>query len=257
MIMARMTGQVGMLERGLPLRLPWRWWPRYRRETLRPLHSLLFLLPLVALYEFGLWASREGARTPELLAYSRIQGVLAWFGLVGPWVPAAVLIATLLIWHRLRGDRWQVRGWVLLGMVAECAVLMVPLLVLSALFQQGAGFGQAGVGIRLVRAVGAGIYEELVFRLFLLGALLWLLAEFLEMRDLSAAALAIGLGAVLFAACHFQPIGSDRFLWSRFWFRAAAGAYLGIVFLGRGMGVASGTHAAYNAMLVLWHTASD
>jgi hypothetical protein len=55
--------------------------------------------------------------------------------------------------------------------------------------------------------------------------------------------------ATLFAWCHYQPVGLDVFAWSTFLVRLAAGAYLTLVFIWRGLGIAVGCHAAFNLFL--------
>lgn len=248
-----MARDKSLLPPALPARGPQRLWRRYLRETCRPLPSLLFLLPCVALYELGAWALTRAAEPGhELLAHSMIQGVLSWFGVVGSWVPGLVLIVALLVWHHVRQDRWQMRLWVLPAMLAESLALAIPLLVISGLFAAGPAGGHGGLRVRLVAALGAGIYEELVFRLLLISLFVWLLVRVAEARGPAAVAIAVGLSAVVFALCHFEPVGVEPFGWRTFTFKLVAGVYLGIVFLGRGVGVSSGSHVVYNVTLVLW-----
>lgn len=224
---------------------------RYLREAPRPTHSLLFLLGLAVLYEIGVMAVTRGAGPGrELLVPSVIQGLLQWAGIVGHWVPAAVLVSALLIWHRLRHDHWRVRGWVLLVMVPESLLLTAPLLVLSALFGQAGAAAGTGWQGQLVSALGAGAYEELVFRMLLISGLAWVLREFVRLRGPAAVGAAVVLASVLFAQCHFAPLGWQPFGWGAFWFHLVAGLYLSVVYLGRGLGVAGGCHAAYNLLLV-------
>jgi len=224
---------------------------RYLRETRRPTHCLWFLLVLAGLHEaLVLWVVQGSDPGRELLAQRLIQSLLGWFGFVGSWVPGVVLVAVLLIWHRVKRDRWRVRWWVLPAMVGESLVLAVPLLVLSALFAVGQGLGGAGLRAELVRALGAGIYEELVFRLLLISGLAWLLTELVQLRHPMSLWVAVVLAALLFALCHFEPIGWEVFAWKPFAFRVAAGGYLSVIFVGRGLGVSSGCHVAYNLVLV-------
>jgi hypothetical protein len=225
---------------------------RYGRETRRPLVCLVFLLPLVVLYEVCAQVLRgSGGLHAEVLTRSLIQDLLRWFGVAGYWAPAAVLVVTLLVWHARRRDRWRVYWWVPGIMAIESLVLAVPLLVGSALFSALPGIAAGGLRARLVTELGAGIYEELVFRLLLISGLVWLLAEIARLPKTWALGVAVALAALAFSLCHFGPIGSDTFDGRLFWFRLAAGVYLSVVFLGRGLGVVSGCHAAYNVALVL------
>ncbi len=226
---------------------------RYVRETRRPLVWLAFLLPLVLLHEIAARAL-GGGRAPggQVLTHGLIRDVLSFIGLVGDWVPPVVLVVTLLIWHYQRRDRWRVHGWVLGVMVLESVLLAVPLLVVSSLFSPAPPeMAAAGLGVRLTSQLGAGIYEELVFRLLLISGLTWLLQRIAQLPRHWALGTAVLLASVLFSLCHFGPVGRQAFEWHAFWFRTAAGVYLAIVFVGRGLGVASGCHAAYNVVRLL------
>jgi hypothetical protein len=224
------------------------WWRRYGVESRRPLHCLLFLLPAVAVHELGAW---WGATGGTLIAPTMIQWLLGWFGIVGSWVPAVVLVFSMLVWLRIRRDRWRVRGWVLVAMAVESVLMAAPLLVLVAVYRPDPAAPLAADGLaQVVRALGAGIYEELVFRFLLISGLVWLLGEVLGLRGAYTTWVAAALAAVLFSLCHFEPVGMDAFTWGAFWYRLVAGAYLGVVFVGRGFGVAAGCHGAFNVVLV-------
>ncbi len=222
-------------------------WRRYVRSTRRPLQSLLFLLPLAAVFEVGTRWWPDARRPPgDLLAYGVIETLLGWLGLVGSWLPAAVLIASLLLWQWRRRERWRVR-WAAIPMMAlESVALAVPLLALSALFE-------APPQARWLDAVGAGVYEELVFRLLLISGLTWLLAEVFWMHRPQARWLAVTLAALAFALFHFAPLGTEVLAWKPFGFKVAAGLYLSVLFLGRGLGISSGCHTAYNLLLMWLH----
>jgi membrane protease YdiL (CAAX protease family) len=105
---------------------------------------------------------------------------------------------------------------------------------------------------QIVLALGAGVYEELVFRLYLIAGLMLLFESGFQLRKKHSAPLAIGLSAIVFAACHFSPIGSEAFGWRPFLMLVIAGAYLGVVFSWRGLGVAAGCHAAFNLISLVW-----
>ncbi len=103
----------------------------------------------------------------------------------------------------------------------------------------------------LLLSVGAGIYEELVFRLIVITLLTMLLGDVARLRQVVAVALAVILSSLLFAAHHYEPIGADAWSSSSFAFRAAAGAYLAAVFVLRGFGLAVGCHVIYDVLAFL------
>lgn len=226
-----------------------RYWRLYVREAPRPLHALAFLLPLVVLHQVGLALIPPLLPSPDPpLAERAIRELFAWFGLARAWVAPVVLVAALLVWHRVRREPPRVYLRVLPGMLVESLVLAVPLLVIGALFSQERALSLM-LGPRLIRGLGAGIYEELVFRLLLIAGLTWFFAEVVHL-DRLAPWVAAGLAALLFAHSHFRPIGYEPFALSTYSFRLLAGLYLTAVFTGRGLGIAGGSHAAYNLLLI-------
>lgn len=221
----------------------------YWDATREPLYCLVFLLPLVVTYEFTAAVLRVAA-WPErrLVAQRLIGGALSAFGASGAWLPGVALLLTLAVWHVLTRRSWHIRAWVPLTMVAESAALTPPLLAITLLPLAAAGAAEAPPRLaeQLVVALGAGIYEEMIFRLALISALLILLDDILRVPRPWAAAAAGAVAALLFAACHYHPIGVDAFAWGSFVERALAGGYLSLIYLTRGLGVAIGCHVAYN-----------
>lgn len=223
----------------------------YTDATRQPLYCLAFLFPLIAVYEFGAMMLRPMA-SPErlLLAPSFINDALAWFGAVGPWVPGAALLATLLSWHLLSGHNWQLRAWVPLLMLAESVALALPLIVLSDLMMQAGALPPLSK-TRIVTAIGAAIYEEALFRFALVSALLAILVDLARVPRMTASIIAGTLAALIFAAMHCRPLGSEPFAWAPFILRTLAGGYLALLFMARGLGVCTGAHAAYNVITLL------
>lgn len=221
-------------------------WQQYYEATRQPLYCLLLLFPLVAIYEFGTLMLRPVTLPgQQLVAQSAIQRLLGWFGASGSWLPAAVLLATLLGLHIASRRNWHIKLWVLPTMVLESVVLTLPLFVVVKLFLV-AGGGGSDIRARIILAIGAGIYEELVFRMFAIGAIVYLLDVGLKARQHVSLSVAIGISALLFAACHFSPVGSNAPSWPQAIALCVAGVYLGLVYVGRGLGVAAGCHAAFN-----------
>ena len=97
---------------------------------------------------------------------------------------------------------------------------------------------------------GAGIYEELVFRLVAISLIMLVGVDLLHLPKTQTAVVAIALSSLLFAAHHHPPLGSEEFNLANFTFRTAAGVYLAGIFWYRGYGPAAGCHAAYNITVV-------
>jgi membrane protease YdiL (CAAX protease family) len=212
----------------------------------RPLDALIFLLPLILFYEISCM-TRQNDR---VIAFDLMRGFFELFGHVGMWAPGLGAIAILVATHIASGERWSIR-WGRAGlMYVEAAALAIPLLALNwAIPLSGAGSGASLMLDRIAMGIGAGIYEELVFRLVLISLVMMAGVDLLRRSHVSVAVAAVVLSSLAFAAHHHPPIGVEPFAPMPFLFRCVAGGYLAIVFWYRGYGPAAGCHAAYNVAL--------
>jgi membrane protease YdiL (CAAX protease family) len=106
------------------------------------------------------------------------------------------------------------------------------------------------MGAKMTLALGAGIYEELLFRFFILSLLLLIFDKLVGGKRVVQVLLAILISAALFSGFHYLG-GREAFAFSSFWFRFYAGLILGALYVVRGIGVTSYTHAIYNLLLIL------
>ncbi|MDZ7303309.1 MAG: CPBP family glutamic-type intramembrane protease [candidate division KSB1 bacterium] len=117
-----------------------------------------------------------------------------------------------------------------------------------ALLQQ-ARSEMANMGARMTMALGAGIYEELLFRFLLISLLLSIFDVLAGGRRLMYVILAVVISAALFSGFHYLG-GREVLTLESFVFRFYAGVILGALFVLRGIGVTSYTHAIYNLLLL-------
>jgi membrane protease YdiL (CAAX protease family) len=212
----------------------------------RPLDALVFLLPLILFYEL-MCLTRQNDR---VIAFDLMRGFFELFGQVGMWAPGLGAIAILIATHAVSGEKWSIH-WGRVGvMYVEAVALAIPLLALNwAIPLAGQGAYGPMLFDRLAMGVGAGIYEELVFRLILISMVMMIGVDLLRQQHTWVALAAVVLSALAFAAHHHPPIGVEPFLAMPFLFRCVAGVYLAIIFWYRGYGPAAGCHAAYNVAL--------
>jgi len=108
----------------------------------------------------------------------------------------------------------------------------------------------------IVTGIGAGIYEELIFRLILILALMLLFQDVLRFKRTSSIIISVLVSATLFSAHHHIDFLSgqlnqrDLFDWTEFTFRTIAGIYFAVLFAVRGFGITAGTHAFYDIIAV-------
>jgi len=115
----------------------------------------------------------------------------------------------------------------------------------------GGGKGQSLLA-NIVTGIGAGIYEELVFRLILICVLMLVFQDVLGLSRRKSIILAVLVSAALFSAHHHIVFLNGRFgqtaafNWPEFVFRTIAGVYFAVLFAIRGFGITAGTHAFYD-----------
>lgn len=223
---------------------------RYWVRAQRPLNALLFIAPFVLAFEVGI--SRLGT---DLLGRVQIGQILDALGGSAAYLPALLVAVTLLAWHWRSGQRWRIDGGTILGMYLESLLLAMPLLCLGLLHEMlraasvpvaAAGLISSDTQAGVLAALGAGVYEEFLFRLIGLNLLTALLVDVLELKRDLGHLLAVAGAAALFALYHFW--GALAFGWGPFAFYFLAGCYLGGVYILRGFGIAVGTHVLYNLL---------
>lgn len=217
----------------------------YLQDSQRPLVILVYLMPFVVLYELGARFYRL-----DVVAYRLFRELPAWFGIYGRGVPAALLILTLLIWHLARHDRWRVRIPTLMWMLLESALLALPVLAIAVLcrhYVPVAAAAQQPAAALWAISLGAGVYEELMFRFYGCGLLRLVAERMTGLRGLPCTIVVVVISSILFSLYHYL---SEPFALFTFVFRTLAGAYFAALFLHRGLGITAGAHAIYDLIVV-------
>lgn len=247
----------------------------YLQRAELPLASLAALLPLIILYELGtrLFAFDPTHQVEQrIIAFTLMQRFFELFGATGKYLPAMAVVCILLTWHIARNDPWRVRPSTLFGMLLEGFAWGVPLLAIGTLSARYlshyhlplfasditplascllplASPSSHSSSSLLVLSIGAGIYEELVFRLIGLTLLHVLFVDLLQFEKFWAYLYMVGISAVAFALYHY--LGNEAFAWRSFAFRTLAGVYFGALMLWRGFGVTALSHSSYDITVVL------
>ncbi len=246
-----------------PVRRPpsdgYAWW------STRPLHILLFLAPLIAFYEVGsalyLSDSGPGAGAETIRALRLLNDFFTALGGAGLHLPAAALVVTLLIWHFIAKDPWTVKPGVLGLMLLESLAWTAPLLVLNEIVGEAL---RAAVALAQVSgpatdlsarapmelatiAVGAGLYEEMLFRMVLIALIHLVVVDLLRVPRRTGGLISIVVAALAFALYH-EAGHAD---WGLLLFYFSAGVFFGGVYVWRGLGIAVATHAAYDLVALL------
>lgn len=231
-----------------------------------PLQALYFLMPLLVLYEIGTvtYAPTGNERLPPIWAESLLAYFFHLFGVTGYYLPGVIVVVVLVCWHLVRRDLWRPEPALYGLMAMESLVLAMPLFIFGlVLFREHAAqFSTAALALAqgdgidqipswqagVVFSIGAGIYEELLFRLIAIALLHFVLADVLALSEAQSAVGAMGLSAVAFAVYHF--LGPTDFHFGKFLFHTLAGIYFAAIYVLRGFGIVAATHAIYDVLVV-------
>jgi membrane protease YdiL (CAAX protease family) len=233
----------------------------YLDEARSPLQSLLFLTPLILAYEAGLIAYGTDAMeavSRDIYARRLLHGFFEWFGLSGYYLPGLIVVVVLLVLHVVQRLPWRFTPRYYVYMGAESVAVALPLFVFSILYfrmnaappQVAAVAPESHWQSQIVFGIGAGIYEELLFRLVALALLHAIFFDFLRRSRAFSDVAAICISAAAFGIYHFSA--DNPFQWYRFAFYLIAGVYFAGLYLARGFGITAGTHATYDVMVVLF-----
>lgn len=237
----------------------------YVAATRQPRYSLTFALPLLLMYEAlaallsqsQLDGVRNGADVVLKTLFVTLGGRagLTAFGL------GVIAVGAWLVWRDRKRHPGAMRSGVLAAMLLE-SVIYAALLGfvasgLTAALLGGVPLAMPAVrgpslpiGTQLVVSLGAGIYEELLFRVLLVSGLTGL-GVLVGWRRPVAIGVAVVASALIFSAFHYVgPLGDELTLPS-FTFRSIAGLLFSGLYAARGFGIAAWTHALYDVGLAL------
>ncbi len=226
----------------------------YLEESTQPLAGLVFALPLFILYHVGVEVFQR-------FEISRLQNgadvllrkALSAMGLGGPLVGLAAVVVFFSIRQFLVSRPFRLKLRTLGFMAVEAVLFALPPFLLAKLVAEvllASPAGPAPWGVDLVLVLGAGVYEEFLFRVLCLGLFFLAGRRLIGLRGGLLYAWTLLPQALLFAAFHHMPGSVEPFALDRFAFRTLAGLYFGWLYTERGFGVTAGAHAVYDIIAV-------
>ncbi|MBN1855281.1 MAG: CPBP family intramembrane metalloprotease [Pirellulales bacterium] len=229
----------------------------YLCQSRRPLVSLAFIAPLLLAYEVGILCDGVSMRNGADVWLRRL---LDTFGFSGYFLLPFLTIAMLIAWHHTTRQPWKFSSGLLGGMLIESSLFGLALVgvarlhgtMLASMGNSSWGscffpFGQSAwnQASQIVAFLGAGVYEEVLFRLLLIPLAIWLI-RIAGGSPRGQVAGAIVATSLLFALAHYVGTYGDPLEWATFIFRFSAGLFFAGLFVWRGFGIAAGAHALYD-----------
>jgi len=228
----------------------------YWRYSRSAYYSAVAALPLLVIYEILIvlsqsryWGIRNAAdvwiRT-FLMAFD-LQAQHITFVLIGISL-ALIPIAK----SRARGIKLKANYFAL--MFAECLAFSLVLgVVLQSILRLG-GLSSGGPGSGLMQnlalSVGAGLFEEIIFRVILLNLIFLLLSPLFKKKAV-AAVVSVLLASFLFSLSHYVGTMADTWQLYSFMFRWAAGLLFTVLYFVRGFAITAYTHALYDIWVLV------
>ena len=230
--------------------------PTYTQEVRRPLTQLIVIAPLLLFFLWG--QSKFGS---DLLIPEYMQLAFHWLNTAGRYLPAGLILIVLVFQHYMQNDPLRVDLWAVGGTLVESAIWALPLLAVNWITSAALPAGQlapAGEGTlqACLSAVGAGVYEEFLFRLVWVHIAVVVFVDLLHGKKDPTQLIAIFTGAIAFSLAHFsvaQWTGPAAAPWGAAIFLAIAGLWWGVLYLWRGYAVAACSHIAWNLLVLAWN----
>lgn len=230
----------------------------YFENTNNLLYSFLVSLPLFILYEFLILISQpSGDAIVRISVDVWIKTLFSSLGVNAiSFSLLIVAIAGIFIVYRERERLKTLRFSYFPIMIVEATfyaiiVAIISQTMVSWVLNIAATDPIESLSIlqKLALSLGAGLYEELFFRVILVTVFILIFTKLFGKKWAGVVA-AVVLSALLFSAVHYIGSMGDAFTFNSFLYRFLFGLILNGIYVWRGFGVTAWTHAIYDIMVI-------
>ena len=228
----------------------------YFLQTRSSFYSFLFTIPLFFIYEVGiLFLSKDDILVVRNGADFLMRSILESFGIFGLYGLGAIfLIGFIITYIYFFNDKSNksIRADYLFIMIFEsvCWALVLYFLLSKFMLVLMNPIGKT-ITQQVTLAVGAGIYEEFLFRVMLISGLTGIIGFVFLWSEKVRKAAALIIAAGIFSAFHFMGDYGDFFSMELFLLRFFAGIVLGILYIARGFGITAYAHSIYDLIVLI------
>ena len=228
----------------------------YLLKSRTSFYSFLFTLPLFFLYEVNIiFLSWDDILVVRNGADFLMRNILESFDIYGLYGLGLVFFLGLLVAYIffIKEDQQQeVKVNFLFIMLAESilwsVVLYFSLFKFMVLLMSPTG---KTILQQVTLAIGAGIYEEFLFRVLLIAGLSGILGFVFMWDKTFKNIIAVVLSGGIFSVFHFMGEYGDFFSMELFLIRFFAGLFLGVLYMYRGFGITAYTHSIYDLIVLI------
>ena len=228
----------------------------YLLKSKTSFYSFLFTLPLFFIYEINiLFLSWDDILVVRNGADFLMRNILESFDIYGLYGLGLVFFLGLLVTYIFfikEDQKQEVNVNFLFIMLAESMLWSVFLYFLLFKFMVLL-MNPVGKTIlqQVTLAIGAGIYEEFLFRVLLIAGLSGILGFVFMWDKTFKNIIAVVLSGGIFSAFHFMGEYGDFFSMELFLIRFFAGLILGVLYMYRGFGITAYTHSIYDLIVLI------
>lgn len=221
--------------------------------------EILFVFPLFVVYQVGTFGSDQlnGVDFLSTVLF-RLRAESEW-GLAGVAL-AVVGGAAYLYWRKRSTEKFELRMmWPMIlesgfyALITGTVILFVMTRILGMHPPSLSTAPSYSPWMVLYISAGAGLHEELVFRVILFGGLAAALDRWTSLSRLIILAVALGVSGAVFSISHHIPPHGEAFTLFAFVYRLLAGVLFGIIYFKRGFSTAVYTHFFYDVLVLgIW-----
>ncbi len=232
---------------------------QYLEDTRDLRTGLILVVPLFILYQLGVLATdgiRNGVDFVSSFMWWVAQGQTLHYLAINAVILVAFVIGIFALRHNgtLRPKLWPfllLESTVYAFFFGGAVVQLMSVFGLDATLASGAAEEMNFIQ-KIVLSIGAGLYEETVFRLIGTGGIYLALKRFAsDIPSWVSALIAVVVSSLIFSAIHHIGALGDPFTLGTFLFRFFAGILLAVLYHLRGFAVAVYTHAIYDIIVMV------
>jgi len=212
--------------------------------------NLFLILPLLIVYEIGIRLTGLDLRNAAEMILKDFYWLMGGeYARYFHWILALIIVACF-VKNASRDRPFVTIFFTILLESLVLALILGPILsfLVGGMLLQYDLTSTKALSSSILLSVGAGVYEEIVFRFLLLGGLFAICKHLFQFPSVLAAAAALVVSSVLFSLYHHIGPFAQAITTPVFVFRLVAGLALGLVFIFRGFGVAVYLHAFYDIL---------
>jgi predicted Abi (CAAX) family protease len=223
----------------------------YFRKSSSPLYSFIITLPIFLIYELGIfWMRNIEFNYIQNGADVLIEQIILKLGFDVIYVSSIIFLFILLIiiYYQKRHFNSLSISRSYLGVMFLESIVYASILffLMGNLYLMDVSTND--IYCNMILSLGAGIYEELIFRVLLIYISYQSIKFLFRLGKFSANFYAVILSAILFSLFHL--IGAESFNQEAFAVRFIAGIFLASLYVQRGFGITAITHSFYDIFVI-------